>query len=273
MSPVLQLDQAGLGIFSASGLITILGSWLLLATLHPLGLAASRMSDALSACFSYRSPTSLRGLDSSAANALSCASLLRGEALLPGIALFLIGVLSSFSTDLVHRYDLFAMSPSPVELIAVFGIGLFVLFGCVDNLDISWRNQVVSRSSGIGNIASYAIVLAVFLLSGYSPIAALAYLAAGTAARTIAVLSVRGLRLFGVGSLIWVPAMLIAWLVVTMVAAVLGPLIFLVSRLTEKASFASLPLGNARERQISQAELALPRSYALDCLPGMSIPR
>ena len=84
---------------------------------------------------------------------------------------------------------------------------------------------------------------------------------------------VRGFSTFGVGALAWIPLMLSGWFTVTTICSVLGPLYFFLARFCESPRFASLPIGPDRENQISDAEVALPRTHALDTLPGMILPR
>jgi hypothetical protein len=276
MDIILQIDQPGYGLFSTQGLAVLLGCWVLLSALHPLCLAAARISDIVASVAGPRAgrqATSLHGLDSSAANALGSSFLLRTEALLPGLSLFLIFAIAEFSGAAAHPLAAFYLSSQSTTTIALVGSIIFFLSGALDNMEMSWWKVMWGRLSGLGNALSYGSIVAVLVSSGFSLTATLSLLAAGTALRTLSVLLVRGISTFGLGVCFWLPLMSIAWMLVTAICTVLGPLFFLVLKFCEKASFASLSFGSKREEQIVSSELGMPRTYAIDTLPGMITPR
>lgn len=276
MDIILQIDQPGYGLLSMQGLAILLGCWILLSALHPFCLGATRAADLVASIAgprASRQATSLHGLDSSATNALGSRFLLRTEALLTGLSLFTIFAIAEFSGGDAHPLAAFYLSSQNTALIAFAGTLLFFLSGALDNMEISWRKVAWGRLSGFGNFLSYGSILAAFVFSGFSPTVALSLLAVGTSARALSVLLVRGISIFGIGVSVWLPMMWLAWGLVTAVCTITGPLFFLVLKFCEKSSFASLPFGAEREDQINSSELGMPRTYALDTLPGMILPR
>jgi hypothetical protein len=276
MQTILQLDMAGFGVFSMQGAALIAGCWLVLMALHPWILAVSRMSDAVDALRSIGKKshaTSLHGLDSSSAGAAGAPYLIRGEALLAGLALFAIGLSTEIFGTPGHVLHAVSSSSPVVRDLSLLGMTGFLVTGIVDNFDISWRKALWSRLSGLGNLMTYALIPVVFLLSEYDPIATLSYIALGSAMRAFGTILARGLQIYQLGALIWVPALWASWVIVTLILSLLGPLFLVLRWFLDKPRLGSLPFGSKREKQIMTSEVALPRSFAIDAMKGMISPR
>lgn len=279
MQTIFHPDAPGYGIFSAQGISLLLCCIVLLNTIHPLSLIAGRagdLVDALSRRVKSNYATVFRGVDTSSANSLGSGFLLRGEALLPGYAIFFLSV-----TDVV-----FATGHHPLGWITnpgntgfdaritavafILALGATAIF---DNLRAAWSSYDGVKAASLLNALPFLLASGGFLQTGFNPSWLLSVLASGMTLRVVLTLLVRGSQVYRLGVIAWAPVMFLAWIISTVCVSFLGPLVRVFDRLVEQPGFGGIPAGLPREIHLSGKAIPVPRCYSLDAVPGMATPR
>lgn len=279
MQPLLEPNLPGYGIFSLSGLSLVLICILLLNLVHPLGLVANRAGDALGGLirlFQKTKPSEMHGLDSSTANSLSAGFLLRGEALIPGYAMFVLGISSYlFDTQYQVAQSLVlvpgaAVQPAWATLAAATAFSASAIF---DQTRYPWATLWGFHTASALNWIAYGFIVLGFVLSGFSPIWTISAVAIAMSARILCLILGHTIRMHGIGAALSAPILLFGWGIVTSTAALIGPFMRLLDRLVDQPGYDGVEMGIPRESEIEKAEIAAPRSTAQDSLLAMIHPR
>lgn len=279
MQPLLEPNLPGYGIFSLDGLILVLICILLLNLVHPLGLVANRAGDALGGLiriFQKNRPSEMHGLDSSTANALTAGFLLRGEALIPGYAMFALGISSYlFDTKYQVAQSLILVPGAEIQsawatLAAVIAFSTSAIF---DQTRYPWATLWGFHTASALNWLAYGFIALGFLLSGFSPIWTVSAIAIAMSARIVTLILGHTIRMHGIGAALSAPITLFGWGIVISTAALIGPFIRLLDGLVDQPGYDGVEMGIPREIEIERAEIAAPRSTAQDSLIAMIHPR